>query len=140
MAASSSSGGLEAAVAARPVDCGAAVAASAEALARLRVSQPFRLNSIALKWIRDSHENPPRFPTTDCVDLTDRDPYHIGVLDGNRKGMEYKFQSDERTPWSWRQMLAALSPKVKESVLGSEPVLGVVRITCQPELGSYDHK
>ena len=54
--------------------------------------------------------------------------------------MEYKFKPGETTPWSWRQMLAALSPKVKESVLGSELVLGVVRIICQPVLGSYDHK
>ena len=42
----------------------AAVAASPENLACLRVSQPFKLNNVALKWIRDSHEDPPGNPIT----------------------------------------------------------------------------
>ena len=116
-----------------------AVAASPEDLARMSVSQPFRLNNVALKWIRDSHENPPGTPTTDCVDLTLTDPLEIGVIERNN-GMNYKFKADERMPWSWRQMLAALNPTAKDFILGSNPALGVVRITCAPILGSYDHK
>ena len=50
------------------------------------------------------------------------------------------FKNGETEPWSWRQMLAALSPPVKNLVLGSNPSLGVVRITCEPVPGSYDHK
>jgi hypothetical protein len=116
-----------------------AVAASPEDLARVRVTQPFMLNNVALKWIRDSHENPPGSPTTDCVDLTLTDPLQIGVIDRN-SGMDYKFKAGETKPWSWRQMLAALNPTAKDFILGSNPALGVVRITCAPVHGSYDHK
>ena len=41
---------------------GAAVAASPEDLASMVVDQPFRLNNIALNWIRDSHEEPQASP------------------------------------------------------------------------------
>ena len=59
--------GSEAAVAASPKP---AVAASPEDLGSLRVSQPFKLNNVALKWIRDSCEDPRGNPTTDCVVLS----------------------------------------------------------------------
>ena len=118
---------------------GAAVAASAEDLARERVGQPFKLNNIALKYIRDSNENPPGHPTTDRVDLTDFDPYQIGVLEKGT-GMDYWFKPGALQPWSWRQMLAAMSGEAKEKVLGSNPPLGVVRITCEPVAGLRDHK
>ena len=116
-----------------------AVAASPEDLARLHVSQPFRLNNVALKWIRDSNEEPPGAPTTDCVDLTLTDPLQIGEIE-KHSGMDYNFKAGETKPWSWRQMLAALNPAAKDLVLGSNPALGVVRITCAPFCGSYDHK
>ena len=117
----------------------AAVAATPEDLAQLRVVQSFQLNNVALKWFRDSHENPPGKPTTDCVDLTKSDPMQIGVIEKNT-GMEYAFKANATQPWSWRQMLAGLSPAAKDLVLGANPTLGVVRITCQPVPGSYDHK
>ena len=41
-------------------------------------------------------------------------------------GMDYGWGPGEQ-PWSWRQMLAALSPHAKDRVLGSIPC-GVVRI------------
>ena len=116
-----------------------AVAALPQDLARLRVTQPFKLNNVALKWIRDSNENPPGTPTIDCVDLTLSDPFQIGEIEKN-SGMDYNFKAGETKPWSWRQMLAALNPAAKDLVLGSNPALGVVRITCAPVLGSYDHK
>ena len=126
-------------VAAVAASAEAAVAATAAELAHLHVRQPFRLNNVALKWIRDSHEDPPGNPTTDCVDLTGSDPYQIGVLQKNT-GMAYQFTEGETQPWSWRQMLAALNARAKALVLGSNPTLDVVRITCGPVAGSYDHK
>ena len=126
-------------VAAVAASAEAAVAATAADLAQLHVSQPFRLNNVALKWIRDSHEDPPGHPTTDCVDLTGSDPYQIGVLQRNT-GMAYQFVEGETQPWSWRQMLASLNARAKALVLGSNPTLDVVRITCGPVAGSYDHK
>ena len=117
----------------------AAVAATPEDLKHVKVEQRFELNNVALKWFRDSHENPPGTPTTECVDLTDSDTIQIGVIERNT-GMEYAFKENERQPWSWRQMLAGLSPAAKDLVLGANATLGVVRITCQPVPGSYDHK
>ena len=49
---------MEAAVAAQDDGPEAAVAASPTALAEMRVAQPFKLNNVALKWIRDSNESP----------------------------------------------------------------------------------
>ena len=128
---------LAAAVAASPD--GSAMAASPEDLASLRVNQPFKLNNIALKWNRVSHEDPPGNPTTNCVDLTLRDPLPIGVIERST-GMYYTFIEGATTPWSWRHMLAALSPAARDAVLGSNPTFGVVRIHCAPVHGSYDHK
>ena len=129
----------EPAVPGHPSNSEAAVAATPEDLATLPVSQPFWLNNVALKWIRDLHENPPGNPITNCVDLTHTDPLQIGVIE-KTTGMDYKFKAGETQPWSWRQMLAALSPAAKDLVLGSNPALGVTRITCEPIPGSYDHK
>ena len=116
----------------------AAVAATRADLDAMRVTQPFKMNNTALKWIRDSHEQPPGFPTAWMVDLTDTDPMDIGVLDRNT-GMAYSFKDGETQPWSWRQMLAAFKPEVLEKVLGSHPAVGVQRITCEA-IDAYDHK
>ena len=48
-------------------DVADAVAASQEDLARVIVNQPSKLNSIALKWIRDSHEDPLGNPKSHAV-------------------------------------------------------------------------
>ena len=118
----------------------AAVAATRADLDAMRVTQPFKMNNTALKWIRDSHEQPPGFPTAWMVDLTDTDPLDIGVLDRNT-GMAYSFKDGETQPWSWRQMLAAFKPDVKDRVLGTDPTVGVKWITCQALADdSYDHK
>ena len=116
----------------------AAVASPAQ-LAAMTVKQPFRLNNTALKWIRDSHENPRGHPTVEEVDLTDSDPLQIGVL-VKTQGMDYGFAPGGVTqPWSWREMLAAMPQKARARILG-DPARGVVRITCAPVQGSYDHK
>ena len=117
----------------------AAVAATMQELAAVVVAQPFKLNNIALKWIRDSHEEPPGWPTTDRVDLTNRDPLEIGILD-RTTGPGYGFKADEKQPWSWRQMVAAMAPEVKTQILGAGDDAGVVSMSCEPIAGSYDHK
>ena len=114
-----------------------AVAASSADLASLSVTQSWAKNKTALKWIRDSHEDPPGFPTTNSVDLTCTDPMRIGVI-GKSSGMDYSFKPGETTEWSWRQMLAALPPAAKERVLGSNHALGVIRLTCEPSCGYKD--
>ena len=92
---------MEAAVAAQDDGPEAAVALSPMALAEIRVTQRFNLNNIALKWIRDSHEIPPGYPTAGYVELTHEDPFPIGVLEGT-PGMQYRFTTGVRRPWSWR--------------------------------------
>ena len=84
------------------------------------VTQAFKLNNVALKYLRDSHENPPGNPTTGCVDLTLSDPLQIGVIEKSTGNM-YKFKKGEAQPWSWRQTLAALSREAKDLVLGAIP-------------------
>ena len=116
----------------------AAVAATREDLDALPVTQPFNRNNTSLKWIRDTSENPPGFPTTNQVDITDSDPMDIGVLD-RTSGMAYSFRVGETQPWSWRQMLAVFKKDVKDRVLGSDPSVGVTRITCET-IDGYDHK
>ena len=127
-----------------PPPPGAAVAASREDLDAVEIQQPFRLNNMALKWLRDSGEEPPGFPTIARVDTTDRDPLDIGVLERTGQGpsgMAYTFRQGEFQPWSWRQMLAALPPVAKDRILGTrQPAPGVRWITCETVAGSYDHK
>ena len=114
--------------------------ASPAQLAAMNVTQPFSLNNTALKWIRDTHENPRGHPTVEEVDLTDSDPLQIGVLVKPTQGMDYGFAPGGATqPWSWREMLAAMPQNARARILG-DPARGVVRITCAPVQGSYDHK
>ncbi len=117
-------------------DAFAAVAATFEDLGEVEVKQMFRCNNVALKWFRDTNEDPPGWPTRAAVDLTDKDFIQIGVIDKD-KGTSYKFREEERQPWSWRQMLADLLAKDKEKVLNG---MGVVSITCEWVPNTYDHK
>ena len=113
--------GPQAAVAVDSAGPEAAVAASPEDLARVKVTQPWSLNNVALKWIRDLCENPPGTPTRPRVNLTRFDTLPIGVIQKN-SGMCCSFKANgETTPWSWRQMLAGMTADAKEAVLGSTP-------------------
>ena len=62
-------------------------------------------------------------------------PIEIGVLDRGR-GMAYTFVENRSQQWFWRSMLASFPDDVLEQVVGP----GVVTITCEPWVGSYDHK
>ena len=117
----------------------AAVAATREAIDALEARQAFSLNNIALKWIRDTSEDPPGVPRVNLVDLTEKDPMAIGVIDRTR-GIAYRFKPWESQPWSWREMLAAMPKHTLDRILGSDPATGVRWITCEPVDGSYDHK
>ena len=109
----------------------------ASALDTIEVNQAFATNTVALRWIRDCHEQPRGCPIVGCVDLTKRDPLPVGVLD-DPSGMKYNFRKDETQPWSWRQMLAGMTEKDQCIVLGY-PRCGVVSVTCAPVRGSRVH-
>ena len=117
----------------------AAVAVRLCELREMKVEQQFKLNNTALKWIRDSHEEPPGYPTHERVDLTETDPLSIGVLERS-KGMSYRFVPKAIQPWSWREMLAGLRPDAMAAIVGTEEQGGVVSVTCEPLKDSYDHK
>ena len=117
----------------------AAVAARLCELREMKVEQKFKLNNTALKWIRDSHEQPPGYPTHERVDLTETDPLDIGVLVRDT-GMEYSFAPNATQPWSWRQMLAALDPSCMAAIVGTEEQGGIVSVTCEPLWDAYDSK
>ena len=101
-----------AAVAANNDGSATAVAFSPQDLENTRVVQAFRDNNTALKLFRDTNENRFARPTTHCVELTHRDPIPIGVIDHEHGTVRYRF-TDQRQPWSWRQMLADMRPEVK---------------------------
>ena len=128
-----------AAVAAQDDSLEAAVALSPRALTEIHLTQSFALNSIALEWIGYTHESPPCWPPVDWVELTDKDPLQIGVVDKSH-GQD-RWISNRQQPWSWRQMLAGMSPPYQAAVLGvngSSPCLGVTRVACAPSIHSYD--
>ena len=97
-----------AAVAVQDDSLEAAVALSPRALAEIPLIQIVALNHIALTWIRDTHESPPGWPTVDYVELTDKDPLQIGVPE--KSPGQCRWITDRQQSWSWRQMLAGMSP------------------------------
>jgi hypothetical protein len=101
------------------------------------VTQSWQLNNTALKFIRDTNETNGN-PTTERVDLTMFDPYPVGVL-ARTKGMAYTFVENETQPWSWRQMLASFKDEIRQQILGHGDD-GLVSISCEAMVGSYDHK
>ena len=118
----------------------APVVATVEQISSLReVGQrppPWSVHNTALKYLRDSNEDPPGLPR--CwrgVDITDKDTLEIGVL-LRGKGPAYTFVEGRSQQWAWRDMLAAFSDSILREVVGC----GVVQITCQPLQRSYDHK
>jgi hypothetical protein len=109
-----------------------------EAFQLREVVQDWRLNNAALKWIRDTNEDPRGHPTVDSVDLSEADVVMIGVL-VRAKGMDYFFAHGESQPWSWRQMIASLSQKETQELFGTDGQ-ELTRIACAPPRGSHDHK
>ena len=99
------------------------------------ITQSWKLSNTALKYIRDTHENPPGYPRVPFVDITHKDPLPIGVL-LRTTGMGYAFQENATQPWSWRQMVAGWGEEAREKICGC----GVEAICCMPLRGSFDKK
>ena len=53
-------------------------------------TQPWKLNNTALKWLRDTHENPPGIPTVPELDLTSQEEIMIQTL-VEPGGQDYSF-------------------------------------------------
>ena len=92
------------------------------------------LSNTALKSIRDTHEDPPGFPTVHRVDLFNEDPFLIKTLVRSH-GMDYEL-TDHLQPWSWRSMLKGMQRPTMERIVGE----GIVDIGVEAIDGSYDHK
>ena len=127
--------GNTAAVAASNGGSAAAVALSPQDLENITVTQAFRKNNLVITYFRDMYEDGLGMPTISHVELTDRDPIQIPVID--KKGRQYTYLGDCE-PWSWRQMLAGMTDDVLTQLLGS-PRKGVRRIWCAPIPDSYAH-
>ena len=108
-----------------------------DSISRVQVKQPWALNNTALKWLRDTNEVDGN-PVTPVVPLTNMDPLEIGVLDRG-KGMAYQFLPGQLQPWSWREMLASFKEDMRRQILGDGDD-GLVSISCEASIGSYDHK
>ena len=75
------------------------------------------MNNDALKFIRDTHEDPRGTPKVELVDLFEVErPYEIMTLVRDT-GMDYKFQ-EPLQPWSWRKMLKAIKPELRGQIFG----------------------
>ena len=99
------------------------------------IQQAIKLNNTALKWIRDTHENPPGTPTVQYVALTQyHTAYQIGKL-GRCKGEEYWWTGGTQ-PWSWLHMFKSMRPDDMNTIIGK----GITDIFCKPVEESYDHK
>ena len=98
--------GNTAAVAASNGGSAAAVALSPQDLENITVTQAFRKNNLVITYFRDMYEDGLGRPTISHVELTDRDPIQIPVID--KKGRHYTYLEDCE-PWSWRQMLAGMT-------------------------------
>ena len=93
------------------------------------------LGNVALKFIRDSHEDPPGTASQpNGVDLFDEDPYEIMTL-SKTKGVDYSLVLPFQ-PWSWRAMLNGMDDATLERIVGE----GIVGIACKPIHHHYDHK
>ena len=66
-------------------------------LEAIKVQQPWNLNNTALKYIRDTHENPRGFPTVRYVDVGSQDIWYIGKLQRS-SGEDYTFDPTDKTP------------------------------------------
>ena len=113
------------------------VVATFDSISSLQAKQNYALNNTALKWLRDTNEVDGN-PVEAVVTLTHTDPLDIGVLQRD-KGMAYQFLPDRLQPWSWREMLASFKEDVRRQILGDDND-GLVSISCEASIGSYDHK
>ena len=93
------------------------------------------LNNVALKWLRDTNENPPGVPTVEYVDITDQPMIDIGMI-VRSKGPLYAFDPIQRQPWSWLAMIKGYRAEVQARIVGN----GLVSIRCMPIPDTYDHK
>ena len=117
--------------------------ASYDELERIQVTQPWKLNLTALKWIRDQNENPLGHVKLGQIDLTHNDPIYVGVID-EVVGTECTWQGDlhggdgAKQPWSWRQFLRALPDWVARQVFRNKA--GVAAFTCNASPRFYDNE
>ena len=98
--------------------------------------QAWKLNSTALKSIRESGEDPPGHPVMQPgygLELFDLDPFPIATLK-RTTGMHYEL-TEPQQPWSWRGMLNGMNDATLERVVGP----GITGICCMAMHGSYDH-
>ena len=107
---------------------------------RAAENQQWKLNSTALKYIRDTHEDPPGKPTVPHVDLSQKDPMQILTL-SRTSGEAYELVKPYQE-WSWLKMLHSLSHgdggnDLLQKLVGPEGITGV---WCMPLPDSYDHK
>ena len=94
-------------------------------------TQPWKLNNTALKWLRDTHENPPGIPTVPELDLTSQEEIMIQTL-VEPGGQDYSFTAPLQ-PWSWQKMLNGFNEENLRKAVGDA---GVGRFCIAPIPGS----
>ena len=93
-------------------------------------------NSTALKFFRDTNEDPPGVPNVEKVDLFPHSTVDILTLERpNGKGEAYNLVQPFH-PWSWRAMLNGMDDPTLKYIVGD----GIIGITCQPIKDTDDYK
>jgi hypothetical protein len=114
-----------------------------------RSPQDWRLNNHALKWFRDTNENPPGIPVVTAQDgvwFHNHDILQIGRLVRGPHGdawggtaYEWATEAPTTEAWSWRELFLGMKPAALRSLLGADPDNGVAQFGVV-HVGGYDHK
>ena len=105
------------------------------------ITQGWKLNNSALKYLRDFEGENPRGVPVGPIELTGSFIHQIGVIvkthDGTDQGMDYSWKPDATTPWSWKQMFAQMPADMFAKIVGANHIC---RITLEPVPGACDQK
>ena len=87
----------------------------------------------ALKYIRDTHEEPRGYNTIQTYDLTNVDTIPVAKL--NRGAFtRYSFDHSVMKPWDWRTMFKLFKPNLQQQLIGE----GILTLELVPIPFSYD--
>ena len=85
-------------------------------------TQPWQMNSVALKFLRDENENPRGTPLKPFIDLF-LDDREILTLKRDT-GEDYWFELP-LVAWSWKKMIRTMKPEYRDRLCGQAGIVGV---------------
>ena len=101
----------------------------------------YKQHNAALKWFRGQQELQDDPMQSPCLQFHVSTPTAVAVINHASKGMTWEF-TDERTQWSWHELVAQLDEASMEEVVNGPAFRsrGLVGCSFAIRPGSYDHK